>query len=73
MLADGLVFQLRCRVHLTDKQDFQGVLIMILALRISWKAARWQEQALMDTRYRDNADMRGRLELYRNMMPYRME
>lgn len=35
------------------------------------EAVRWQERALADPQYRDDENMKRRLELYRKKMPYR--
>ena len=37
------------------------------------EAIRWQERALASPQYRDDPDMRRRLELYRDKKPYRQE
>jgi len=37
------------------------------------EAVRWQEKALEDPQFKNNADYRRRLELYRNKKPYRQE
>jgi tetratricopeptide (TPR) repeat protein len=37
------------------------------------EAVRWQEKALADPQFKNNPDLRRRLELYRNKKPYRQE